>query len=318
MGFMRGLTGFSAAIAIAALTAGAFSLRAAAADPSFALGSRVGLVTPPGLAPAKTFSGFEDVEKGVKVVAAELPEGAYAAVETALTQKNQPPGKRPEKFETALGPAYLSRETAQLSGESAEQFAMMARAGKATAFVTVQVPKSAAATYSEAAVKQMLASIALRPEVPVSEQLSLLPFELKSLGNFKTVRTLAPGQTILLTDGEGDDTLDNPVSIIISVARGGPAAQDDRDRFARQLMDGLPGLKSGRVTNSEPMRIGGSQGYETRMEAVMAKGDADITLVQWLRFGAGAYIRMIGMAPKEKWAEVFPRLRAVRDGIEPK
>ena len=164
----------------------------------------------------------------------------------------------------------------------------------------------------------MLASISLRDEVPLKEQLSLLPFELNDLAGFKTVRTLAPGQSILLTDGEGDNALDNPTSMIITVSRGGPSQQEDRGRFARQLIETVPGLKSGRITTSEPMRVGGSQGYETRMEGVTAKGDVEIIAVQWLRFGGGAYIRMVGMAPKDKWNEVFPRLRAVRDGIEPR
>jgi hypothetical protein len=83
-------------------------------------------------------------------------------------------------------------------------------------------------------------------------------------------------------------------------------------------MEALPGLKTGRITASEPLRIGGQQGYETRMDAVMTKGDLDVTLVQWLRFGGGAYVRIVGMGPKDKWADVFPRLRAVRDGIDPK
>ncbi len=41
-------------------------------------------------------------------------------------------------------------------------------------------------------------------------------------------------------------------------------------------------------------------------------------MVQWLRFGGGGFIRMLGSAPKDEWEKAFPRLRAVRDGIEPK
>jgi hypothetical protein len=182
--------------------------------------------------------------------------------------------------------------------------------------VTVQIPASAAGGYSAEAVKRMLASIALRDAVPLKEQLALLPFDLNDLAGFKTVRTLAVGQSVLLSDGDADSALDNPTSMIIAVSRGGPGPSEDRGRFARQLVESVPGLKSGRVTTSEPMRIGGGQGYETRMEAVMAKGDVEITLVQWLRFGSGGFIRMVGMAPKDDWSKVFPRLRAVRDGIE--
>lgn len=309
---MRGLMRISTVLLILGISP------ALSAEPSYAPGSRIGFVVIEGLKPSRAFSGFEDQDKGVSVVAAELPESAYSAVESALSQKAQGTASRPQRIETALGPAYLSRQTAQLSGESTEQFAMMAKAGKATAFVTVQVPKRSATTYPEAAIRKMLASISLRDEVPLKEQLSLLPFDVNELAGFKTIRTLAPGQSILLTDGEGDAALDNPVSMIITVSRGGPREQEDRGRFARQLIESLPGLKSGRVTTSEPMRVGGSQGYETRMDGVLAKGDVEVTLVQWLRFGGGAYVRMVGMAPKDKWSEVFPRLRAVRDGIEPK
>ena len=45
---------------------------------------------------------------------------------------------------------------------------------------------------------------------------------------------------------------------------------------------------------------------------------ADIELVQWLRFGTGAYLRILGFAPKDKWADMFTRFRAVRDGLEPR
>ena len=45
---------------------------------------------------------------------------------------------------------------------------------------------------------------------------------------------------------------------------------------------------------------------------------ADIEVVQWLRFGTGAYLRIFGFAPKDKWADTFTRFRAVRDGLEPR
>jgi hypothetical protein len=48
------------------------------------------------------------------------------------------------------------------------------------------------------------------------------------------------------------------------------------------------------------------------------KTEADLTLVQWLRFGSGGTLRLLGAARKDQWDSIFPRLRAVRDGIEPK
>jgi hypothetical protein len=39
--------------------------------------------------------------------------------------------------------------------------------------------------------------------------------------------------------------------------------------------------------------------------------------VQWLRFGgSGLAMRVIGSAPRDKWAEAFPRFRKVRDSMK--
>ena len=46
-------------------------------------------------------------------------------------------------------------------------------------------------------------------------------------------------------------------------------------------------------------------------------GDALVT-VQWLRFGGGGGTQMVGIARKDQWDAVFPRMRAVRDGWAPK
>ena len=43
-----------------------------------------------------------------------------------------------------------------------------------------------------------------------------------------------------------------------------------------------------------------------------------MTIVQWLRFGGGSSLRIIGSSPRDDWAKAFPRFRAVRDGIQPR
>jgi hypothetical protein len=39
-------------------------------------------------------------------------------------------------------------------------------------------------------------------------------------------------------------------------------------------------------------------------------------VAQWIRFGGSGHLRVLGMARKEGWGEIYPRLRAVRDGID--
>jgi hypothetical protein len=69
---------------------------------------------------------------------------------------------------------------------------------------------------------------------------------------------------------------------------------------------------------SEPLRIGGQPGYQTMAEARDARSGTDVMVVQWLRFGSGGFLQMIGVARAETWTHVLARLRTVRDSIEPK
>ena len=63
------------------------------------------------------------------------------------------------------------------------------------------------------------------------------------------------------------------------------------------------------------MRIGGPPVFEIRANAKGPDG-APLALVQWLRFGGGGFLRIIGVVPKDDWDRLFPRFRAVRDGID--
>jgi hypothetical protein len=77
-------------------------------------------------------------------------------------------------------------------------------------------------------------------------------------------------------------------------------------------------MRNWRVTMSEPVRIDGMAGYETRLDATSGKDNTPVTIVQWLRFGGGqTSLRIIGSAPRDQWAKAFPRFRAVRDGVQP-
>jgi hypothetical protein len=57
--------------------------------------------------------------------------------------------------------------------------------------------------------------------------------------------------------------------------------------------------------------------HEIQAEGKDAKTDVPVKLVQWVRFGNGGFVRMVGIARADSWREAFPRFRAVRDGIRP-
>ena len=290
-----------------------------AADVTYAPGLRIGLVLPQGLAPAPSgFAGFQSADGHVKVGLLELPASVYDSIEATLKSGQPLPANmrasKPEPFDTAAGKGLLSVETAKQDDKSARIFSLLVPSSSMTAYVTVQAEGSAD-TFSDDAIKTMLASIAFRTEAPVSEQLGLLPFKMTELSNFKTVRTLVPGVAVLLTDGN-DDASDGQPYILVSLLPGGPSQPDDRANMAEQLMSSIPGVNNARVTSAESMRIGGMPGYETRIEATGTPGTVNI--VQWLRFNGGSTLRFVAGSKKELFADAFSRFRAVRDGIEPR
>jgi hypothetical protein len=130
---------------------------------------------------------------------------------------------------------------------------------------------------------------------------------------------VVPGVAVQLTDGPQDtlDALDQP-HLVISIASGGPQRASDREHFARTAFSSLPPLKDMRIVNSEPMRIGGQPGHEMQAEGRASNGDTEVRIVQWLRFGSGGYMRILGIAPKKNWTPTFMRFRKVRDDLEPR
>ena len=292
---------------------------ALAADPVFPPGVRVGITPLVGLARAKTFVGFETEDQGVKVLIAELPADAYNEVMNAF--KNNPAGTggvKPENIETAAGLAYYTSETGKDGATTVRRYSMILSGGAFSGYIAVQVPENAAKVYTDEAVRRMFASAAVRKEVPVEEQLGQMPFKISELSGFKNVRTLAVGGAIVLADGDETKGFEAAPFMVVGVVGSAPAQPDDRGRFAQQAATTIPGVREARITMSEPLRIDGTPGYETRIDAVSGKDNTPVTVVQWLRFGGQTSLRIIGSAPREEWTKAFPRFRAVRDGIQPR
>jgi hypothetical protein len=288
-----------------------------AADPVFPPGIRVGMVPLVGLVRAKTFIGFETEDGSVKVLVAELSPEAYGEVVNAF--KANPTGTggiKPESIETSAGVAYYTAENAKNGTSIVRRYSMILPGGTFSGYVAVQVPENASKIYTDDAVRQMFASAVTRKEVPVEEQLALLPFKLSELSNFKNVRTLAPGGAVILADGEETTGFEAAPFMVIGMMASAPTLPEDRGRFAQQAATSIPGVRNWRITMSEPVRIDGMPGYETRLDATSGKDNTPVTVVQWVRFGGPTSLRVIGSAPRDQWPSAFPRFRAVRDGIQ--
>jgi hypothetical protein len=308
-----------AALALVAAALGLIPRSALAADPVFPAGMRVGLTPLVGLSRAKSFVGFETEDQSVKVLLTELPAEAYGEVASAF--KANPAGTggiKPESIETTAGLAYYTIETGRDAAGSVRRYSMILPGGTFSGYVAVQVPENAGKIYTDDAVRQMFASAAIRKAVPVDEQLGLMPFKITELSEFKNVRTLASGAAIILADGNETTGFEIAPFMIIGVIGSTPSQPEDRGRFAQQIAATIPGVRDGRMTMSEPVRIDGMAGYETRVDATSGKDNTPVTVVQWLRFGGQSTLRIIGSAPRDGWPKAFTRFRAVRDGIQPR
>src|SRR5262249_24103748 len=150
---------------------------------------------------AKAFSGFATEDQSVKVLIAELPVEAYTDVVNGI-KANPASATRPQAVETTAGPAYYTIENAKHGASAVRRYSLIMSGGTFAGYIAMQVPENATKIYSDDAVRQMFASTTIRQEVPVDEQLGLLPFKLSDLSNFKNVRTLAPGAALILADGD--------------------------------------------------------------------------------------------------------------------
>jgi hypothetical protein len=287
----------------------------------FPKGSRLGLAPPAGMTQSQSFPGFEAANKAGALILLELPGPAFVELEKAMTAEAL--GREGFKVETRKpftikdGQAVLAVGQQEVSGNQFRKWLLLASTGDVTALVTVQIPAANTKNFSDATIENALATLALRPQ-PVEEQLSLLPFKVGDLAGFKVTRLT--GQTaVLLTDGPDEETTTGKqLQFVAAVAPGGPAQPGERGDFARRSVATMPGFKEMRITSAEPIRLNNQPGFEVRAEAKNARSDLDVSIVQWIRFGSGGYLRMVGVSPRTEWDRTYPRFRAIRDGITPR
>jgi hypothetical protein len=319
----------AAGFAAALLCALAVAAPVRAADPIFPVGSRLGLVPPPGMVASETFDGFADPTKDAAILIAMLPAAAYAQIEKSMEgealKKQGVNIEKREPMQVSFGKGFLltGRQTADKM--SYRKWLLVASASDFTALVSVQIPDDDS-TYPDTVVRAALATLTMRAEVPQAEQLSLLPFVVGDFAGFH-VKSVLRGRALLLGDDpalpDAGKTASDAGSLtprlFIAAVPGGPKELDDHDNFARSSFQEIGGIRDVQVSVAEPLRINGQSGYQIMAQAKDARNGADVMVVQWLRFGGGGYLQMVGIARAgDQWTGVLARLRTVRDSVETK
>lgn len=294
---------------------------AAAADVIFPTGSRLGLVPPAGMVPSRTFQGFEEPGTKAAIVLTTLPANAYEQLAKSMVpeamKKEGIEVERREPVELPAGKGFVLSGRQTIEKERYRKWLLIASADDVTALVNVQVPEQAA-NYSEEAVRAAFATLAVRPHIPEAELLALIPFRIGELAGFH-VEDVLPGRAIVLVDPASQTADGAGVTakgrMFISALPGGPEEAADRGNFARVAFGQIVGIKDVQLQDAGPLRIASQPGYQTLAKAKDAGTGADVMVVQWLRFGSGGFLRMIGIARADAWPEMFGRLRAVRDSV---
>jgi hypothetical protein len=312
------LNAIGAAILVVALVLGAPTL---AASPTFLPGARVGLVPPAGMVPSQSFQGYEDAARNTLLMITELGAATAERVEKDFTPEAMAAGgieaETREDIALAGMRGYLIVAHQDIAGARVRKWALVLTRGDITAIVVVATPEAEREAYPDAALRASLATLAVRESVPDAEKFELLPYRLRDLAGFRLIQAI-PGGTAVLTSGPSDATIaaQQPF-FMIQIAAGAPGPAE-RESFARRLLASTIGFDQFRVVQSGPIHFGPQQGHELIAEGKDPKNGAELTFVQWLRFRSSGYMRMVGIARRDAWAEAFPRMRTLRDGIEPK
>jgi len=305
------------------LLALAFTLfvSAAFAEPVFPPGSRIGLVPPAGMTPSASFQGFEDRARGAKLVVTELSAQSYAKVaQDFAPEQMQAGGMEAIARETIALPGgegllVAARQTE--NGVAMRKWALLALADDMTAIVIATLPEAARDAYPDAALRAALASVVVRDKLSLDEMLAVLPYRLADLGGFRLLRA-TPDGTAVFTLGPNDTTLPAEQPYFMVAPRAAePPQPAERDRFAQRALMAFVNRPNLRVVTTEQIRIGGVPGHQIVAASKDDRTGDDLVLVQWLRFSSGV-VQMFGIARRDQWDAVLPRMRALRDGFQGK
>ncbi|MGA9008703.1 MAG: hypothetical protein WB495_17945, partial [Xanthobacteraceae bacterium] len=251
--------------------------RARAADPIFPIGSRLGIVPPPGMVQSHNFVGFEDPEKNAAILFTTLPAQAYDSLDKTMVpdvmKKDGIGVEKREPIQLSFGKGFILSGTQATDKERYRKWLVVAAAGNVTALITAQVPDQDTA-YPEKAMREALATLVMRDSVPDAEQLSLMPFTIGDMAGFRIDEVL-PGRAIMLVDKPADaapaqakdqsqnqskdakdQSKDAPIlnaRLFIAAMPGGPAEPGDRSNFARNTFQQVVGIKDVHIQDAEPL-----------------------------------------------------------------
>jgi hypothetical protein len=265
-----------------------------------------------------SFQGFEDRARRALMLVSEFLPITYDKVAETFTPEQMRAGGM-EEIERAMVPLASGEGTLVVarqseSGVAMRKWALLLRGSDIAAAVVASIPEAEHESYPDAAMRAALTSVVVRAKLTSDQMLAVLPYRLDDLAGFRLLRA-TPDGTAVMTLGPIDTTLpaDQPYFMVAPRAVE-PPQPADRERFAQRMMSAFLNRPNLNIINAEPIRIGGVPGFQIVAASKDEKTGDDLVLVQWLRYGEGV-VQMFGVARRDQWADVLPRMRALRDGF---
>ncbi len=292
-----------------------------AAQPVFPPGSRIGLVPPAHMAPARGLTGFRNAETGAGILLVEMPPDAFPSLAASLTdQALKAQGfalRSRDKVPVGSGTAIMVTGEQVEGGRRMIKSLLLAADSSMTALVMGQLPPGSKPE-EIAAVEQAMRTVAFRPPLTLDEKIEALPFSIGDRAGFRPVRTMA-GNSLLLTDGPSDVVQDvaQPI-LIVAESFGPPPVAAQRETFARGGLLSNSFIKDAVLERSQGYRQGGAEWHELVAKARDVRSGKDVVVMQTIRFEPDSYIRRVEIVRPGEGDPAFPRLRRIVDSIAPK
>jgi hypothetical protein len=290
-----------------------------AAEPTFPPGSRIGLVPPTSMKPARGLAGFQDPATGAAIVTVEMPADAYLGVAAGFAdQALKSQGftlKSRDKVMVGKTEAMLVSGEQTENGRTVPKSILLTGDSTLTALVIAQLPVGAPQAQRDE-VTAALKTVAIRAPLTTDQQVAALPFKLGDSAGFRPVRAMA-GNAVLMTDGPKDLVRDaeQPIMIVAQSFAPGPSTPQERDLFAKQALVANSMLKETVYERAQGFRLGGAEWHEIVAKGKDGTSNRPVIVMQTIRFAPDGYLRMLGVAREETRDDVIPRFRRIVDGI---
>jgi len=175
---------FFGPLAILALTA----VPALAADPVFPTASRIGLVPPAGFVASTKFTGFENPQANAAILLAAIPPDTYPDLEKFITDEALKSRGIKVAMREAIalkdGKGILVSGPKEADGVKRYEAVFIANLAGAAALISVQMLETSRGILTDAVIRDMLKTVAVRLQIPESEQLAVLPYKIGDLAHY--------------------------------------------------------------------------------------------------------------------------------------